>query len=75
MPEIYHPGTQGRVMVAEESVWHYRQSGWILYSEWLEAQAEQAAREAEQAAAAEKAEKAARSPAAAGRPVSGDKKE
>lgn len=40
--EIYHPETQATVAVAEESVWHYRQSGWVKSSEWAETLADQA---------------------------------
>jgi hypothetical protein len=50
---IYHPGTSGQVAVPEESLPHYRQSGWLLLSEH---NANEAAR-AEQEAAASKASK------------------
>lgn len=46
--QIYHPSTEGVADVPEEAVWHYRQSGWVLLSEWQEARdTETAARQAE----------------------------
>jgi len=50
---IYHPETQGEVAVPEESVHHYRASGWVLRSEWNETLAlrEKAAKAAAKAAA------------------------
>jgi hypothetical protein len=45
---IYHPGTQGQVSVPEESLPHYRASGWLLLSEHQE---NEAAREQREAAA------------------------
>jgi hypothetical protein len=50
---IYHPGTAGQAAVPEESLPHYRQSGWLLLSEH---NANEATR-AEQEAAASKASK------------------
>lgn len=47
---IYHPDSQGIVSVPEESVWHYRQGGWLTMDEWQDHQVQDAAR----AAAAEK---------------------
>ncbi len=46
---IYHPQTQAVINVPEESVWHYRQSGWITYAEWQENEALRAAAETAQA--------------------------
>jgi len=43
---IYHPGTDGQVAVPEESLPHYRQSGWLLLSEHQENEAAAAEREA-----------------------------
>jgi len=51
---IYHPGTGAQVQVPEEAVYHYRQSGWLLQSEWE-------ANQAQAAAAAAKAAKPAKS--------------
>lgn len=51
---IYHPGTDATVPVPEESVWHYRQAGWLLRSEWDEQQAQAAKRDAAEAEAAKK---------------------
>ena len=48
--EIYHPETQARVVVPEESVSHYRQSGWLMQAEWNELQAAEDARKAKLAA-------------------------
>ena len=49
---IYHPGTEAQVAVPEESLPHYRQSGWLLLSEHQENEAA-----AEREAAASKAVK------------------
>jgi hypothetical protein len=35
----YHPGTDATVVVPEESMFHLRQSGWLLESEHAENQA------------------------------------
>lgn len=78
MAIIFHPGTEGEVDVPAESVWHYRLSGWVLKSEWLEHQqleaerAEQAA-QAEQESARQAARPGSASKAAAGTAGGGDK--
>jgi hypothetical protein len=46
MVTIFHPVTRGAVDVAPESLWHYRQSGWVTREEWDELQAQRAAQEA-----------------------------
>ena len=43
---IYHPGTEAQVAVPEESLPHYRQSGWLLLSEHQANEAQRAEREA-----------------------------
>jgi hypothetical protein len=65
---IYHPGTDATVAVPEESVWHYRQGGWLTRAEWVELQELDAVRLAEAEKAAAEAEKpvvTARTPVAA----------
>jgi hypothetical protein len=51
---IYHPGTDGQALVPEESLPHYRQSGWLLLSEHNANEADRAAREAAEAKASKK---------------------
>lgn len=51
---IVHPGTSGQALVPEESLPHYRQSGWLLLSEHQE---NEAAREAAEAAASKASDK------------------
>jgi hypothetical protein len=36
MAVIYHPETQGTVVVPDEALSHYRQSGWVTVDEWQE---------------------------------------
>jgi hypothetical protein len=48
---IYHPGTDATVAVPEESLPHYRMSGWLLLSEHQENEAARAQREAAEAKA------------------------
>lgn len=36
MAVIYHPETQGTVVVPEETLAHYRKSGWVTVDEWQE---------------------------------------
>ena len=43
---IVHPGTQGQALVPEESLPHYRQSGWLLLSEHESNEAARVEREA-----------------------------
>jgi hypothetical protein len=68
--EIFHPETQATVGVPEESVGHYRQSGWVLRSDWVEQQAAEQ-RRAEQAAKDPKADQ----PRPAAAKASGTEKE
>ncbi len=42
----YHPGTEAQVPVPEESMYHLRASGWLLWDEHLANQAAAAEREA-----------------------------
>ena len=46
MAVIFHPETGGFVEVPSESVWHYRQSGWVLREEWEDSQRQLAAQQA-----------------------------
>lgn len=49
---IYHPGTEGMAQVPEESLPHWRQSGWLTLDEHNANQAAAAEREQEAAKAA-----------------------
>jgi hypothetical protein len=51
---IYHPGTDARETVPEESLPHHRRAGWRLLSEHQEEEAAREKREAAEAKASKK---------------------
>jgi hypothetical protein len=78
---IYHPETQANTTVPEDSVWHYRQSGWLLRSEFDENEALAASRAAEagkqaaQGKAPDRSAASGTSSAGSAQAAGGDKKE
>jgi hypothetical protein len=67
MAVIYHPETEASVVVPDESVAHYRLSGWVTVDEWqehlrLREQTEQAAHAAREGSAPAEDDTPARQP-------------